>query len=100
MNFYFFKLTTKLHALIADMFETIHAANGSGLTAPQIGINFQLVILGFGENQRYPDVPSVPETVPLKPALTSLASMLEEGWDGCLSVPGFRGVVPGYTHLH
>ena len=91
--------TPELHALIADMFETMHAANGAGLAAPQIGINLQLVIFGFGENQRYPDAPPVPETVLLNPVLTPLSQELEEGWEGCLSVPGLRGVVPRYTRL-
>jgi peptide deformylase len=91
--------TPELHALIADMFETMHAAHGAGLAAPQIGINLQLVIFGFGENQRYPDAPPVPETVLLNPVLTPLSQELEEGWEGCLSVPGLRGVVPRYTRL-
>ena len=91
--------TPELHALIADMFETMHAANGAGLAAPQIGINLQLVIFGFGENQRYPDAPPVPETVLLNPVLTPLSQELEEGWEGCLSVPGLRGVVPRHTRL-
>ena len=91
--------TPDLHLLIADMFETMHAANGAGLAAPQIGINLQLVIFGFGQNQRYPDAPPVPETVLLNPVLTPLSDELEEGWEGCLSVPGLRGVVPRYTRL-
>jgi peptide deformylase len=91
--------TPELHALIADMFETMHAAHGAGLAAPQIGINLQLVIFGFGENQRYPDAPPVPETVLLNPVLTPLSQELEEGWEGCLSVPGLRGVVPRHTRL-
>ena len=91
--------TPELHALIADMFDTMHAANGAGLAAPQIGVNLQLVIFGFSSNERYPDAPAVPETVLLNPVLTPLADEMEEGWEGCLSVPGLRGVVPRYARL-
>ena len=91
--------TLELHALIADMFDTMHAANGAGLAAPQIGVNLQLVIFGFSNNQRYPDAPAVPETVLLNPVLTPLSDDMEEGWEGCLSVPGLRGVVPRYAKL-
>lgn len=91
--------TPKLHALIADMFETMHAANGAGLAAPQIGVNLQLVIFGFSQNARYPDAPEVPETVLLNPVITPLSDEMEEGWEGCLSVPGLRGMVPRYTRL-
>lgn len=92
--------TSELHALIADMFDTMHAANGVGLAAPQIGVNLQLVIFGFNKNERYPDAPAVPETVLLNPVLTPLSDEMEEGWEGCLSVPGLRGVVPRYLRLH
>lgn len=91
--------TPELHALIADMFDTMHAANGAGLAAPQIGVNLQLVIFGFKQNERYPDAPPVPETVLLNPVLEPLSDEMEEGWEGCLSVPGLRGVVPRYTRL-
>ena len=91
--------TPELHALIADMFETMHAANGAGLAAPQIGVNLQLVIFGFSQNARYPDAPEVPETVLLNPVITPLSDEMEEGWEGCLSVPGLRGMVPRYTRL-
>ena len=91
--------TPELHVLIADMFDTMHAANGAGLAAPQIGVNLQLVIFGFGSNSRYPEAPPVPETVLLNPVLTPLADEMEDGWEGCLSVPGLRGVVPRYTRL-
>ena len=86
--------TPELHALIADMFETMHAANGAGLAAPQIGVDLALVIFGFGQNQRYPDAPPVPETVLINPTIEPLGDAEEEGWEGCLSVPGLRGVVP------
>lgn len=92
--------TPELHALIADMFETMHAANGAGLAAPQIGVNLQLVIFGFAKNGRYPDAPPVPETVLINPVLTPLLDDMEEGFEGCLSVPGLRGSVPRYTKLH
>ena len=91
--------TPELHELIADMFDTMHAANGAGLAAPQIGVNLQLVIFGFSNNARYPDAPAVPETVLLNPVITPLSDEMEEGWEGCLSVPGLRGVVPRYTRL-
>ena len=92
--------TPELHALIADMFETMHAANGAGLAAPQIGVNLQLVIYGFAKNGRYPDAPPVPETVLINPVLTPLSEEMEEGFEGCLSVPGLRGSVPRHTKLH
>ncbi len=91
--------TPELHALIADMFDTMHVANGAGLAAPQIGVNLQLVIFGFRQNDRYPDAPEVPETVLLNPVLTPLSDDMENGWEGCLSVPGLRGVVPRFTRL-
>ncbi len=91
--------TPALRALIADMFETMHAANGAGLAAPQIGVNLQLVIFGFGQNARYPDAPAVPETVLLNPVLEPLSDEIEEGWEGCLSVPGLRGWVPRFARL-
>lgn len=92
--------TPELHALVADMFDTMHAANGAGLAAPQIGANLQLVIFGFKQNVRYPDAPPVPETVLLNPVLKPLSDEMEEGWEGCLSVPGLRGVVPRWSRLH
>jgi peptide deformylase len=92
--------TPALHALVRDMFETMHAANGAGLAAPQIGVNLQLVIFGFSKNGRYPDAPPVPETVLINPVLTPLLDEMEEGFEGCLSVPGLRGSVPRYTKLH
>jgi peptide deformylase len=87
--------TPELHALVADMFETMHAAEGAGLAAPQIGVDRRLVIFGFSDrNQRYPDADPVPETVLLNPTIEPLDEVVEEGWEGCLSVPGMRGVVP------
>jgi peptide deformylase len=92
--------TPELHALIADMFDTMHAANGAGLAAPQIGVNLQLVIYGFKQNPRYPDAPSVPETVLINPVLTPLSEEKQEEFEGCLSVPGLRGSVPRFVKLH
>ena len=91
--------TAELASLIADMFDTMHAANGAGLAAPQIGVNLQLVIYGFKDNQRYPDAPAVPETVLINPVLTPLSSQMDDQFEGCLSVPGLRGLVPRYTEL-
>jgi peptide deformylase len=92
--------TPELDALIADMFDTMHAANGAGLAAPQIGVNLRLVIYGFKQNTRYPDAPPVPETVLINPKLRPLSAEMDEAWEGCLSVPGLRGVVPRFTALH
>jgi peptide deformylase len=91
--------TPELEVLIADMFDTMRAANGAGLAAPQIGVNLQLLIFGFSQNTRYPDAPAVPETVLLNPVLTPLSEQMEDGWEGCLSVPGLRGVVPRWSKL-
>ena len=91
--------TPQLHALVADMFDTMAAANGAGLAAPQIGVDLQLVIFGFERSERYPDAPPVPQTVLVNPAITPLGEAMEEGWEGCLSVPGLRGVVPRYARI-
>ena len=91
--------TPELHALVTDMFDTMEAANGAGLAAPQIGVDLQLVIFGFTRNERYPDAPPVPRTVMLNPVITPLGDMMEDGWEGCLSVPGLRGVVPRHARI-
>jgi peptide deformylase len=91
--------TPELRALIADMFDTMEAANGAGLAAPQIGVDLQLVIFGFDRNARYPEAPGVPRTVLINPVITPLSDALEEGWEGCLSVPGLRGVVPRLARI-
>jgi len=91
--------TPALHALIADMFDTMAAARGVGLAAPQIGEDLQLVIFGIDRSERYPDAPSVPTTILLNPVITPLSDEIEEGWEGCLSVPGLRGVVPRYLRI-
>jgi peptide deformylase len=91
--------TPELHALIADMQETMQALNGAGLAAPQIGVPLQVVIFGVDFNPRYPDAEAVPHTVLINPALAPVGTEIEEGWEGCLSVPGMRGLVPRFRHL-
>lgn len=92
--------TPELHRLIADMEQTMAAANGAGLAAPQIGVDLQVVVFGTGApNPRYPDAPVVPKTVLLNPLITPLSEEEEEGWEGCLSVPGLRGVVPRWRRI-
>lgn len=89
----------ELHALVADLFETMEAVQGAGLAAPQIGVDLAVVIFGFGRNQRYPDAPPVPRTVLINPTVKALSGEEEEGWEGCLSVPGLRGVVPRWSRI-
>jgi peptide deformylase len=92
--------TDELHLLVADMFETMRAVNGAGLAAPQIGVDLQLVIFGTDAvNPRYPDAPLVPRTVLLNPVITPLSGEQEDGWEGCLSVPGLRGMVPRFSSI-
>ena len=92
--------TPELHQLVADMEETMAAANGAGLAAPQIGVDLQVVIFGTGApNPRYPDAPVVPRTVLINPVITPLGGEEEEGWEGCLSVPGLRAVVPRWRRI-
>ena len=92
--------TPELHALINDMRETMTAVNGAGLAAPQIGVNLQLVIFGSDQtNPRYPDRPLVPKTVLINPLITPIGKDEEQDWEGCLSVPGLRGMVPRWAHI-
>jgi peptide deformylase len=91
--------TPELQTLIADMFETMAAANGAGLAAPQIGVDLQLVIFGYTHNVRYPEAPPVPPTVLINPVITPLDGQVVDGWEGCLSVPGLRGVVPRHARI-
>jgi len=91
--------TPELHALLQDMHDTMDALNGAGLAAPQIGEQLRVVIFGVARNPRYPSAEPVPYTVLINPIITPLSEDLEEGWEGCLSVPGMRGVVPRYTQL-
>ncbi|MGH8190401.1 MAG: peptide deformylase [Rhodanobacteraceae bacterium] len=89
--------SAELDALIGDMFETMQAADGVGLAAPQIGVDLQLVVFGFEHSDRYPDEPEVPRTILLNPMITPLSGDTEDGWEGCLSVPGLRGVVSRHS---
>jgi len=91
--------SAELQQLIDDMFETMRHVGGVGLAAPQIGIDLQLVIFGFERSERYPDAEAVPQTILLNPVITPLSTEVEDGWEGCLSVPGLRGVVPRYKHI-
>ncbi len=89
----------ELHELVADMDETMRALNGAGLAAPQIGVSLRVVIFEVKDNPRYPHVAPVPYTVLVNPTLTVLGEEQDEGWEGCLSVPGLRGLVPRYRRL-
>jgi peptide deformylase len=91
--------TPELHALLIDMRDTMAALSGAGLAAPQIGVSQQVVIFGVGKNARYPDAEEVPFTVLLNPQITPFSDEMEEGWEGCLSVPGMRGLVPRYARV-
>jgi peptide deformylase len=91
--------TAELYALIADMEETMRSLDGVGLAAPQIGVGLRVVVFGFETSPRYPEAESVPHTVLVNPVLTPLSEETEEGWEGCLSVPGLRGMVPRWRHL-
>ena len=97
--------TAELHNLIQDLEDTMAHMNGAGIAAPQIGVSLQVVIFGQKEssnyvNPRYPDADIVPYTVLINPTLTPIQDETEDGWEGCLSVPGMRGIVPRYTRLH
>ena len=92
--------TPELHALIQDMHDTMLAKNGAGIAAPQIGVSLRVVIFGVGSNPRYPDAEQVPYTVLVNPVVTPLGNEMEDGWEGCLSVPGLRGIVPRYARVH
>ena len=91
--------TPEMRELIADMFETMKHANGAGLAAPQIGVDLQLVIYGYDSNVRYPEAPPVPRTVLINPVITPLDAGEVDGWEGCLSVPGLRGIVPRWERI-
>jgi peptide deformylase len=89
-----------LHLLVSDLLDTMHAANGAGLAAPQIGVDLQVVVFGSGEaNPRYPDRDQVPRTVLVNPVITPIGEATDNDWEGCLSVPGMRGMVPRFTHI-
>ncbi|MGE5103775.1 MAG: peptide deformylase [Betaproteobacteria bacterium] len=91
--------TAELDALLADMRDTMHAENGAGLAAPQIGVDLRVVIFGVERNPRYPQAEPVPYTELINPIITPLSEETEDGWEGCLSVPGLRGVVPRYRRV-
>jgi peptide deformylase len=92
--------TPELHALVSDMLETMAAVNGAGLAAPQIGVDLQVVIFGSGQvNPRYPHEPAFPQTVLINPVITPLGDEEQEGWEGCLSVPGMRAIVPRWQRI-
>lgn len=91
--------TPELHALLQDMFDTMAVAQGAGLAAPQIGVDLQVVVFGFQHNERYPEAPPVPMTVLINPQITPLSEERVDGWEGCLSVPGLRGVVPRWSRI-
>lgn len=95
--------TPELATLVADMFDTMHAADGAGLAAPQIGVPLRVVIFGYADpnqrNPRYPDAPPVPQTILINPVLQPLSDEMDDGWEGCLSVPGLRGVVSRHARL-
>ncbi len=89
----------ELRALLADMRDTMKAHNGVGLAAPQIGVGLRVVIFGVQRTERYPDAESVPETVLVNPVITPLDEQIEDAWEGCLSLPGLRGVVPRFRNI-
>jgi peptide deformylase len=89
----------ELDNLIEDMFDTMEAEDGAGLAAPQIGIGLRIAIFGFDTNPRYPDSNAVPRTILINPVISPLSEEKEDGWEGCLSVPGMRGVVSRYKHI-
>src|SRR4029453_1561797 len=91
--------TPELNTLLEDMHDTMIAENGAGLAAPQIGVSKQVVVFGFKQNPRYPNAEEVPYTVLINPEIKPVGSEEEDGWEGCLSVPGLRGVVPRYARI-
>jgi peptide deformylase len=91
--------TPELQTLLTDMFDTMEALDGAGLAAPQIGVSLRVVIFGVDSNPRYPDAESVPTTVLINPEIKVLDETTEQGWEGCLSVPGLRGLVPRYVKI-
>ncbi|MCG6899515.1 MAG: peptide deformylase [Gammaproteobacteria bacterium] len=91
--------TPELDALVEDLMDTMQAEDGAGLAAPQIGVGIRVVVFGFESNIRYPEAAPVPQTVLVNPLIEPLSDEREAAWEGCLSVPGLRGVVPRYTHI-
>jgi len=91
--------TVELRELLTDMFETMQAADGAGLAAPQIGVGLRVVVFGFESNARYPEAAAVPRTILINPAIEPLGDAMQDGWEGCLSVPGLRGLVPRFERV-
>jgi peptide deformylase len=91
--------TPQIQDIIQDLLDTMHAAKGAGLAAPQIGISLQIVVFGFEKNQRYPNEAPIPQTILINPIITPIGLSLENGWEGCLSVPGLRGLVPRFQEI-
>jgi peptide deformylase len=91
--------TPELDRLVGDMLDTMQAEDGAGLAAPQIGVSQRIVVFGFEENPRYADAPAIPRTILINPRIKPLDETMEDGWEGCLSVPGMRGLVPRYTKI-
>ena len=91
--------TPELRQLLTDMFETMRAADGAGLAAPQIGVGLRVVVFGFEHNARYPEAAAVPETILINPVIEPLGNEIQDGWEGCLSVPGLRGLVPRFERV-
>jgi peptide deformylase len=89
----------EIQSIIQDLLDTMTAANGAGLAAPQIGVSLQIVVFGFEKNNRYPNEAPVPQTILINPIITPLSDEKVSGWEGCLSVPGLRGVVPRFEHI-
>lgn len=91
--------TPELTALVTDLFDTMAAENGAGLAAPQIGVPLRVIVFGVESNPRYPEADCVPTTVLVNPDMEPIGEALEDGWEGCLSVPGLRGLVPRHVHI-
>jgi peptide deformylase len=91
--------TAELRELLTDMFETMQAADGAGLAAPQIGVGLRVVVFGYESNARYPEAPAVPRTILINPVIEPLGDAMQDGWEGCLSVPGLRGLVPRFERV-
>jgi peptide deformylase len=91
--------SSEIQAIIQDLLDTMKDANGAGLAAPQIGISSQIVVFGFEKNVRYPNEAPIPQTILINPIITPISKDLESGWEGCLSVPGLRGLVPRFQSI-
>lgn len=91
--------TGELRDLAGDMFETMDTAGGVGLAAPQIALSTRVIVFGFERSARYPDAPPVPRTALVNPVITLLSDEIEDGWEGCLSIPGLRAMIPRWKHI-